>query len=147
MDPREFLRASELLIVKGGEAAHCRSAVGRAYYASFLFASKTLGELGCPPPSGPQGHEHTVRLLQRCGDAELEATGGLLSDLARCRRDADYHMSKTYVEKLKNAQANHESALSIIKDLENFMKDGERRAVVAPILKLRCKEITGKDPS
>jgi len=145
MDPRDFRNlAVELVVVKNARAAHCRTAIGRAYYAAFHVASQVLGALQLPPAENPQGHIQAVRLLQQSGDPALETAGGLLRDLQGDRIIADYHLKKTEVETVRAAQASVEIAVFVIDELDAFAADPVRRTAVAATLKPLYKGLTGK---
>jgi hypothetical protein len=148
MDPRDFLTLAEnLIVIKNARAAHFRAAIGRAYYATFNLASQALVELGFPPAGSSHGHMHVIRLLQQCGDAALECAGGLLGDLQGSRLKADYELQRVDVEKIKAAQAAVETAYLIFGEIEAFMADGARKAIVAGVLKQRYAMITGRSPA
>src|SRR4051794_17750249 len=102
MDPRDFRKLAESLIVsRNASAVHFRTAIGRAYYASFHVASQALGELGFPPAANQNGHFQVVRLLQDSGENGLATVGGMLGDLHSKRLIADYQLKKLDVETLR----------------------------------------------
>ncbi len=136
MEPRDFLTLAEKLVVaKNAGAMHFRTATSRAYYAAFHQVSKVLRELGVPPSEAAEGHIQAVRLLQRSGDAELHATGGLLADLYTRRRKADYVLNTPDAEKMSSAQTAVEIAASIFDDLDSFVADQSRMTAVTACLK------------
>jgi len=135
MDPRDFWKVGEFLVVapRAG-AAHFRTAIGRAYYSSFNFASLVLGELGFKVIENHKGHAHAVRILQRSGDVLLEAAGGLLGDLHAGRIKADYNLSVTAIEKMTAAQVAIETSKTLIDDLDSFRADPSRKAKVISVV-------------
>lgn len=145
MDARDLLSFAEHLVVsRNAGPAHFRTAIGRAYYSAFHLASETLGGLGFPPAESAQGQSQVVRLLQRCGDEELAATGGLLGDLHGLRLKADYELRRSDVEKSSSARNAVEIAQSMRDDLAAFLADQPRQLAVNATLKPLYRGITGK---
>jgi hypothetical protein len=145
MNPRDFLLLSTgLVVAKRAAAAHFRTAISRAYYATSHPACRILDELGFPSTQGPQGHARVVRLLQRCGDDTLEAAGGLLRDLHADRIRADHELERTDVETRRAAQTAVELADSLFTDFDTIMADPARRAAATAMLKPLYSAITGK---
>jgi hypothetical protein len=131
MEPRDFLKLAEHLVVaQNAGSAHYRTAIGRAYYASFNLASQVLANLGFPLAKNANGHQQAVRLLQQSADDVLEVVGGLLGDLHADRIKADYDLQRNDVEKMKAAQVAVEIAASIYADVDAFLADQHRKLAV-----------------
>src|SRR5687767_13640233 len=104
MDPRDFNSLAAQL-AGGATAAHCRSAISRAYYAAFNVAAQLLRGIGCPPGKGGAAHGDVQKFLGSCGDPAIAATATDLGSLHSRRIRADYQMDKTDVESPANALA------------------------------------------
>ena len=105
MDPRAFQTLAAYLVAsKGGDAASIRTAIGRAYYASYHVASEAIKGLGFPPIRHTNAHQMVAQLLQNSGDNEVEPLGGMLGDLHARRVLADYQLDKPDVETLKSGR-------------------------------------------
>jgi uncharacterized protein (UPF0332 family) len=132
MEPREFLKLAEHLVVaQNAGASHFRTAIGRAYYATFHLSIQVLGELGLPPSEASTAHQEVIRLLQQSGDDDLAGTGGLLDDLRTDRLKADYKLRDQTADKRPTAQLAVETAQSVFKDLDSFMESSVRRSGMA----------------
>src|SRR5262249_46357955 len=107
-------------------------------------ASQALGDLGFPPAANFGGHAQVVRLLQSSGENVLESVGGMLADLHSKRLIADYQLKKRDIETLKAGQSAVEMSISIIDDIETFMKDDQRKSDACMSLSLVYRNITGK---
>jgi predicted HD phosphohydrolase len=58
MDPRDFLKLAEQLVVAHqAGAAQFRTAIGRAYYSAFNVASQVLDQLGFSPAENAHGSD------------------------------------------------------------------------------------------
>ncbi|HEY3321967.1 MAG TPA: hypothetical protein VGP72_15985 [Planctomycetota bacterium] len=99
MDPREFMLTAEELLAKNGREADCRSAVSRAYYATYqmlrvevltldrrLLSSASLAAGKMVP------HQRLIDYLKGCDDAKVRAIGVNLDSLKDARHDADYDL-------------------------------------------------------
>lgn len=145
MEPREFLKlAEQLAVIQNAGPAHYRTAIGRAYYASFNFASQVLAKLGFPLAKNANGHQQAVRLLQQGADGVLETVGGLLGDLHADRIRADYDLQRSGVENLKAAQVAVEIAASIYGDLDAFLADENRKSAVTEAVRSIYTTLTGR---
>jgi len=85
-DPLNFLRLARELGTRSSDETCLRTAVGRAYYALFLFAWDQLGF----PESKKKEHKRVIKELKRRHG--YQATAGQLQDLLRLRHTADYQM-------------------------------------------------------
>ena len=101
MDGRQLLALAQKLVdgvaagtpLTGGDGApECRSAISRAYYATFLVAAAFLDRIGFAVQNSPAAHVAVQHALNNSGDAVLRRIGAKLDDLHRDRRRADYDM-------------------------------------------------------
>lgn len=134
MDPRDFLELAKKLVTnRNAEAAHYRSAIGRAYYAAFNVTAELIHGLGCSLPKTAEAHTRIVQLLQNSGDQELEGIGGRLGDLRAVRNRADYNMEPHHsVDRAVNARTHVETANDIIKEINHFLNDDSRIDIAGP---------------
>ena len=102
MDPREFLAVAAEVLARG-QPAHCRTAIGRAYYAAFNVGANILRGNGFTIGKGPQGHGDVVKHLLGCSDATVRRAGSQLDDLRAMRNKSDYRMDASDVEDAKTA--------------------------------------------
>lgn len=70
--------------------AHERSAVSRAYYASFHSCREVIEELGLSVPDHSASHQRVINALRDSGDRKLKALSNKLKDLKGMREKADY---------------------------------------------------------
>ena len=84
MDPAEFCRLGVKLISGSQipDAASCRTAIGRAYYAALNRADEALARWGASCGKGPQKHGLAVRFLHATVDPDLNLASAAL-DLAK----------------------------------------------------------------
>jgi len=92
MDPRDFLDLAKKLS-GGSTAAEYRTAISRAYYATYHVGAAFLKDIGCPISAGPQAHGEVRNDLSNCGDAELAGVGSQLADLHK-KRNWGIHLTK-----------------------------------------------------
>ncbi len=92
MSGEDFLVLAKSLLKRPTEAAY-RSAVSRAYYAVFHVGVTFLAELGLKASDGPQAHAQLRARVNNCGVPELKNSYGLLYDLYKRRRFADYDLN------------------------------------------------------
>ena len=81
-DPLKFFNLAQELAKEEGDEAKLRTAVGRAYYALFLFAKEKTGARG--------NHEQIIMTIKR--RSGYKATGDQLGALHRLRIVADYQV-------------------------------------------------------
>src|SRR5438046_1576262 len=117
MDPREFQRLASQL-VGGTSPAECRTAISRAYYATYNVAVEILKDMGFPISKGPTGHRDVQNQLSNSGDAEVMKVGSQLTDLHSRRIQADYRLDRTDVENIKTAHTLVEQARKMIQTLD-----------------------------
>ncbi len=95
MDPQTFLSLADEW-VQGPTEAHWRSAVSRAYYATFHVARLLLEDLGFEVERGDRAHAYLTHRLCQCGHLEIGAAGTTLIDLRRSRNEADYGLKTPF---------------------------------------------------
>lgn len=104
MDPREFLQLATALVGRTG-AAELRTAISRAYYATYNVSVELLKTMAIPISAGPAGHGQVATYLHNSGDPEMQKVGSQFADLHSKRIRADYRMNRRDVENPKTAQA------------------------------------------
>lgn len=89
--PRKFLKLATQLIDDRDyeELCRIRTAVGRAYYAAFLYVRAKLGSLGYTLPDDHTVHRAVIDTLMERKDTTI---GSQLDALFEKRRIADYYM-------------------------------------------------------
>jgi len=95
VDPLDFLRTAELLVEEEQEC-HIRTAIGRSYYAVFLFFRKFLAEHGLKKTKQPSKgvHAFVQQCFTFCNIKEGAKAARRLNDLNQSRTDADYKLEK-----------------------------------------------------
>lgn len=104
MDPRAFLQLAATLVNRSG-AAELRTAISRAYYATYNVSVELLKTMSVSINEGPAGHGQVANYLSNSGDLEMQKVGSQLADLHSKRIRADYRMDRRDVENPKTAQA------------------------------------------
>ncbi len=92
MTAHDFLR----LAVKesgGAEEVEWRSAVSRAYYATFHAARELFQGMGFQVPRADPAHAYLSFRLQNCGHGESEKAGRDFHALRQARNRADYDLT------------------------------------------------------
>ncbi len=69
-----------------------RTAVGRAYYASFHVARRLLADLGFLVPRADRAHSYLSLRLQNSGDPGEDKAGADFNSLRQRRNQADYDL-------------------------------------------------------
>jgi uncharacterized protein (UPF0332 family) len=145
MDSRDFLRLAAFLATAHSHGARAyRSAISRAYYAAFHVAQGTLAGLGVPPTTGPGGHGEVIALLQNCGDAGRIPIASMLDDLKGWRNDADYRLDMLTIENSTSTMIAIETADEIVKELDDFDGDVQRKRQAEPIAKSYARNVLKK---
>ncbi|MFO0927133.1 MAG: HEPN domain-containing protein [Gemmataceae bacterium] len=80
-------------LAAGATEAEWRSAVSRAYYATFHVARRLLTQLQFVVPRADRAHQYLVFRLSNSGDTGIEQAGRDLESLRRLRNRADYDES------------------------------------------------------
>jgi uncharacterized protein (UPF0332 family) len=115
MNWREFLPLAGRLAANGTEA-DWRSAVSRAYYATFHVARRLLADMGFSVPRADRAHQYLVFRLSNCGESQVVQAGRDLETLRRLRNRADYDDVPSLVQ--NQATAGVKLAESIVQALD-----------------------------
>jgi uncharacterized protein (UPF0332 family) len=91
MNPREFWDLA-ITLLGTSAPADLRSAISRAYYATFHVAREFLLALGFQVPNAEKAHAFLWLRLSNCGDARVVDVGVRLNDLRSNRNVADYDL-------------------------------------------------------
>lgn len=132
MDPREFHRLA-FQLVGGTSPAEFRTAISRAYYATYNVAVEVLESMGFRISKGPGGHGEVQNRLSNSGDSEAIRVGSQLADLHNRRIQADYRLDRTDVENVRTARALVEQARRMIQTLDECRSEPRRAQIVAAI--------------
>jgi uncharacterized protein (UPF0332 family) len=89
MNWRDFLSLAARLATDTTEA-DWRTAVSRAYYATFHAARRLLADLNFTVPRADRAHQYLVFRLSNCGESAVEQAGRDLETLRRLRNRVDY---------------------------------------------------------
>jgi len=94
--PRKFWKLAKDLIAdrKYEEPCRIRTAVGRAYYAAFLYTKNKLKALGYHFHDDHRVHREVIDKLMNTGNPDYTTIGSKLDKLFENRRIADYRMGK-----------------------------------------------------
>ncbi len=91
MKARQFLEvAAELL--EGAHEGHWRSAVSRAYYATFHASRDLLVQCRFTVPETERAHAYLRMRLMNSGHPDVVQAGKRLDDLRKTRNRADYDL-------------------------------------------------------
>ena len=137
MNPEDFATLAEE-IVKGGTPAHCRTAIGRAYYSAFTTAFLLLKKDIRFPKTGDK-HTKVRHYLANCGDQAMLEVSSKLGDLKDRRTQADYEMDATAVEDPKSAALDVEISKRINASLKSMLNGNKRKAIIEEIAIYRKK--------
>jgi hypothetical protein len=141
MDPRELQKLA-LKLIASANPAEVRTAISRAYYATYHVGAEALEEMGFIIEKGPQGHKGVQHRLHNSGDPEISNVGSKLGDLETRRIDADYHLNDANVERQKTAEALVKMADNLIQKLDKLRSAPNRGKVILEIRK--WERIVGK---
>jgi hypothetical protein len=130
MDAREFYNVALEIALRTPPAgpAWCRTAIGRAYYATLIVTVESLEAVGVRVSSGPNKHIDASRLLHQSSDAQLRTAAATLDNLKTERHRADYEMNRSDVETITHARRAVQDAKDILAWLDAFVKDPARMA-------------------
>ncbi len=132
MNPRDYhILATEL--ARGTRAVDFRSAINRAYYATYNVGVEILEGMGFKIDKGPQGHKKVQYLFNNCGVDEIISVASKLGDLNSRRIDADYRLENLVVEQKKNAEALVNQAGEMIETIDGSCTGDNREQIVATI--------------
>jgi len=132
MDPRFFLifatdllnrlRQNQGLSTPGGRA-ECRSAISRAYYATFLVAVEFLNGIGISVTAKGECHTAVNHGLNNSGNQDLKKAASNLGTLGTERRTADYQMAQSRPEQIAQVEIAVEMATQAILALDQIKND------------------------
>ena len=142
MDGRCLLALAQKLVegvaahapLTGGDGApECRSAISRAYYATFLVAAAYLDRIGFAVQNSPSAHAAVQFALNNSGDTALRGVGTDLERLHGERRRADYAMKDRNPETREYAEEAVRLAASAIARLDDVRDSAapERTGAIA----------------
>ncbi len=132
MNPRDYhILATEL--ARGRRAVDFRSAINRAYYATYNVGVEILEGMGFKIDKGPKGHHQVQRRLNNCGVDEIISVASKLGDLYSRRIDADYRLENLVVEQKKNAEALVKQAGEMIETIDGSCTGENRKQIIATI--------------
>lgn len=117
MDPREFYQLA-LRLVDGASPAEVRTAISRAYYATFHVGAEILRGMGFRISQSAKGHDDVQKRLSNSGDPEVMRVGSQLVDLRHRRNEADYDLNREATENPKTARGIVEQANRMIQTLD-----------------------------
>ena len=118
MKAEDFVGLSGKLVTMGPAGA--RSAVSRAYYGAFHAALTVLEELVSAPAANARSHNLVPIFLKSANHPDGNFAARLLSDLHGDRIDVDYKLDMKLVESVNFAKSGVETAVEILKRLEQF---------------------------
>jgi hypothetical protein len=129
MNPADFYQLGVKLISGSQvpDAAACRTAIGRAYYAALNRADEALARWGASCGKGPQKHGLAIRFLHATGDPDLKMASSALDRLRGWRNSADYDMNEPSVENVPRAQTALDLAQEVLDYLDAVDNDAARR--------------------
>ena len=137
MQPREFHHTAAQLATHGTRPADFRSAISRAYYATYHTAFELLEAMGFTPTQGGDAHRDVRDHLSNSGVDELAQLAGAIASLHGRRISADYRLGDLSVEKRTVAQAAVERADKIMYNLVKHCNGPERSQITCAISKWR----------
>jgi hypothetical protein len=129
MDPRIFLRLAENLVGSVKQSAmvpgtsgesECRTAISRAYYASFLVAVDFLDAIGVVVTTSGQCHVAVQYAMNNSGHSNLIRVAATLGTLYSERRAADYELRNRRAERVAQAEASIQMAQAAIALLDQI---------------------------
>jgi uncharacterized protein (UPF0332 family) len=127
MNPQQYLDLAQEWLADSREAAW-RSAVSRAYYATFHQARLFFLAASFRVPRESRGHPYLIYRLSNTRDEQVNLAGKDLDELrlARNRADYDFAFSLTNL----SAQVSIERAIRFMSILEDLSQDGDRRTEI-----------------
>ncbi len=132
MNPRNFQSLASQLVLSR-DPAQLRSAISRAYYASYNVGVEILKGMGFRIPKGPGGHGDVAKRLGNCGNTDVTRISSQIAGLHSKRIKADYRLDDKAVEKQKNAQALVAQGKRIIQTLDTQCHGSERQQIIETI--------------
>lgn len=141
MDPREFHQLATDL-VNNSSPSYIRTAISRAYYATFNVSVDIFNSMGFSLSTGPAAHGEIQHLLNNSGNQEVTKVGSQLGDLRSKRIEADYRFNRHGIESQKTAKALVVQAGNMISILDTHCSGPQRSNIIAALKEY--KEITGR---
>lgn len=141
MNPREFQRLAQQLVLNP-LPAELRTAVSRAYYATFHISDETLRQWGFWISRGPAGHGEVRSHFGNSGDRDLTRVGSQLNDLHSARIRADYRLDRSDVEDHKTVQVLVDLARRMIQEVEGCRAQQPRANAAIEAIR-RWRQATG----
>ena len=129
MDPVDFYHLAVRLMAAGPapDAASCRTAIGRAYYAALNRADEALSRWGVSCGKGPQKHGLALRFLHATADPDLRFASAALDRLRGLRNRTDYDMNDAAIETPSSASSALGLAKKVLDHLKTVDTDPARR--------------------
>jgi uncharacterized protein (UPF0332 family) len=131
MNPRDFQDAATFLLAHG--PAYNRSAISRAYYATFHVALTHLIAAGFSFKKNDSRHVEVSRHLQWCRVEAVRAVGSELSDFRSVRNKADYDLDLSDFDTDKTAQLWVRAAQNHIRDLDSAFGGNQKDQIISSI--------------
>jgi hypothetical protein len=128
MDGRDFLHVAQNLMAEPTEA-ECRTAVGRAYYASFNVAADLLRALGFTIPKSAAAHGDVRNRLAAARHPDIVRAAAMLGDLHSRRIRADYVLTGFELWNEHTSRVYIKSCERIIESLDKCRTDPLRSSV------------------
>jgi uncharacterized protein (UPF0332 family) len=136
MDARDFHTLAQRLALRGTPAEY-RTAVSRAYYATFNVGAEILAGLGFSVRRGAAAHGEVYHCLSNSADSEVEDAASEINDLHRLRNRADYQLDTTDVESPAVVTKIVATAGTVIRTLDTAFTGPRRPQLQAAIAKWR----------
>ena len=106
-----------------------RTAVSRAYYASFHVARELLEGFGFRVPRSDRAHAHVWLRLGNCGEPVVQAAAGDFQGLRGDRNLADYDLNRSVAQAF--ATAGVQTATRVIQRLQAAAQEPTRSQITA----------------
>jgi uncharacterized protein (UPF0332 family) len=119
----------------GLEEAAYRTAVGRIYYAAFLFAREMMTNWGCDFGSGGRVHAEVAEGLKCSGMRSLWKIGNHMVELHDQRKAADYDTDARFEADFERMWEYYDRILEI----EDYWKDQEVQEQSEAVRKIQGK--------
>ena len=132
MNPRDFQKIAEQLVANN-RPADLRTAVSRAYYATFNVCSDILRDMGFKIPRNATAHGEVRKRLSGSGDGEVSRIGSQLGDLHNRRLEADYRMNKPDTENKFTVQVIVRQARMMIDVIDRCNTEPKRSKILSAI--------------
>jgi uncharacterized protein (UPF0332 family) len=124
MNPRSFLDVADELAA-GTHQGHWRSAVSRAYYATFHRARLLFHQCGFTVPQSERAHTYLHMRLMNSGHPDMMQAGVRLEDLRRARNEAD---------DIIGFEFDHAVAVSLVQRAEDLISVLEEAVLIPTVL-------------